>query len=386
MIDITIIVILSIILTGIILIGYPFFIYILSKLNGKYPKKKNIEPSLTLIIPTYNEKNIIMNKINNTLELDYPSDKLEIIFIDSASNDGTTDIIRQACINKRYSFIYQDTRKGKASAINVILKRINNELVGISDADAILPKDSLKKIVMVFNDPTVGAATLRYKLGGNSFLTKLASVFFKIFRENVNYLESVVDSASFFPGELYVFRRSLISEIEKSVVADDVYVPLKVRKQGYRSIVISDTFAIHFIPEGITHTFNQRRRTTYGILNASSMFKDMLFNIKYGYFGCIIFPSSFLRIIFLPFILLLMEFSFIYYILSMKMMTIFYIGIIFSILIFLLIINKKWDILIFPFIMQFAITLGVIDFLFKNNKHVLWTKGNKAKSVKKYFI
>ena len=113
-------------------IGYPIFLLFASKLfRKKHLISEGYMPKVTLMIMSYNEAKVIEKKIKNSLELDYPKDKLEIFVVDSASNDSTQDIVRK--YSKDVKLIEQSERKGKASAINYRKYLTNEEISNLID-------------------------------------------------------------------------------------------------------------------------------------------------------------------------------------------------------------------------------------------------------------
>src|SRR5215813_2194624 len=139
-------------------IGYPALLFLLSRNYGRIVRKAKIIPSLSIIIAAYNEEQDIARKIEETLALEYPKEKLEIIVASDCSNDRTDEIVRryseQGVILHR-----RPERLGKTSAQNHAVKIATREILIFSDATTYYEKDALRQIVRSFADPEVGAVT-----------------------------------------------------------------------------------------------------------------------------------------------------------------------------------------------------------------------------------
>jgi cellulose synthase/poly-beta-1,6-N-acetylglucosamine synthase-like glycosyltransferase len=367
-----------------LLLGYPITIYILSRMVSKKTCKEDIAPTVTLVIPCYNENHVIREKIENTRLIDYPRNSLEIVVVDSASTDGTGKTLREISNQYDIKLIEQTKREGKAAAINVALRKVTSEIVVLTDADAFLGRDVIRKMVRNFADPTVGAVVARYKMEGSSLLSKLVSLLFSIFREKVRHYESNIDSASFFTGELLAYRRVLVEAIDENAVADDQFILLKIRQKGYRCVTEPASEVLEYIPDQARQTFQHRRRTMYGTLYVSAMFKDLLFRRKYGFFGCYIFPMSIARIVLLPVACFFFEISLLYLLASVSMNFLVVVAIILLCLLVLSFAFRRNAIpsIFSVLILQTAMILGIVDFLTGNPKHRVWSKLKKSHSTR----
>src|SRR6056297_709804 len=129
------------------LFGYPFIIFLIRKLKKQYKKeipKEIYYPTATMICPAYNEEDEIGEKIDTFLQVNYPKDKIKLIVVSDDSTDKTNKIVKQYA--KKYNnieLVVQKPRAGKPSAHNLIEKKIESEVVFLSDATALLKEDSL---------------------------------------------------------------------------------------------------------------------------------------------------------------------------------------------------------------------------------------------------
>src|ERR1044072_687619 len=134
-------------------VGYGFVLYLMVKIKKLFGSRKkaftdsNFEPAVTLFIAAYNEKDYVAAKMKNSLELDYPKDKLEIVWVTDGSDDGTPEL---ACQFPEATVYHLPERNGKIGAMNRGMKFITTPIVVFSDANTMLGKESIRRIVKLF--------------------------------------------------------------------------------------------------------------------------------------------------------------------------------------------------------------------------------------------
>lgn len=289
--------------------GYFFLVLILARTKEKKIRKtEDFAPFISILIPCYNVASSIDHKMANTLEIDYPKDKFEIIAVESGSTDDTYSILLKYANQRKIRLLRQPQRLGKSSAINRGLPACNGDIIVMTDADATLEKKGLKELVKNFADGSVGAVVGNVTLiSGKSMVSRMNQAFYRIFRQKLRELESRFDSVSFWSGELCAFRKSLLERVEEDIINDDRYIFLKIRSKGYRCVSEPLAHVYEKDAENVKGQMNHKRRTTAGTIQGTLRFKHMLFNTKYGFFGMLIFPAHFLRIILIPILLLIIE-------------------------------------------------------------------------------
>jgi|SRR5271157_4529514 len=212
---------------------------------------ENYSPAVTLIVATYNEANVILNKMRNITELDYPTDKLEVIIVDSASTDGTPRIIKEYLKNNKPPFktflIEEDQREGKAKALNHALQQASGTIVATSDADCIWTRDSLRKAMKYMSDDNIAAVCGQEVLlnPNDSSATRTESQhrnFFNLIRLG----ESKIDSTIAFEGALALYKRKLLQRFDED--CDDSGSALNLVQLGYRTIMVPDAFFLNPFP------------------------------------------------------------------------------------------------------------------------------------------
>ncbi len=137
--------------------GYPLLVWLVSRLFPKTVKRAAIEPFVTVLITAYNEEKDIRRKLENTLEIDYPREKFEILVASDGSTDKTDEIVKTFA-EKGVKLFRQEGRKGKTYTQNEAVKRANGEIILFSDATTFYQKDVLREILPNFADENIGCA------------------------------------------------------------------------------------------------------------------------------------------------------------------------------------------------------------------------------------
>jgi biofilm PGA synthesis N-glycosyltransferase PgaC len=370
----------ALILFVIIHFGYLFLVLILARVKRKEIRKdESFTPFISILIPCYNVGSVIDRKIKNTLEIDYPKDKFEIIVVESGSTDNTHSILCRYATQGEIELARQPQRLGKSSAINFGLGLCKSDIVVMTDADASLEENAVKKLVENFADEKVGAAVGNLTLvSGKSMTSRMNHLFYKIFRQKLRELESKFDSASFWSGELCAFRKSLLERLDEDIINDDRYILLKIRSRGYRCISEALSHVYEKDAEDVSGQIHHKRRTTAGTIQGTLRFKHMLCNPKYGLFGMLIFPAHIFRVTLLPILLLIIEilcpFAIIVFISSFAGATWLAVAVIALALLSLFGKGRRLlSLLFYAVLVQIGIIGGILDSVFKR-QDVLWKK------------
>ena len=212
-------------------LGYPLILVVLGILFGKKIKKEEITPSASLIIPAYNEEKVIQKKIENSLELDYPKEKLEII-VASESNDKTNEIVKEYRDKGVKLFAYLG-REGKDYTVYRTIPKCRGEIVVFTDANGMFKKDALKKLVRNFADPKIGCVSgeLKYINPQKVSIGESERLYWK-YEIFIKKLENKNQSVLGVNGSIYALRKKLYSPLSK-YRGGDFDLPIKVAQQGY---------------------------------------------------------------------------------------------------------------------------------------------------------
>jgi cellulose synthase/poly-beta-1,6-N-acetylglucosamine synthase-like glycosyltransferase len=244
------------------------------------------------------------------MEQDYPKNKIKLIIVDSASEDTTASLI-ESFIRENglsdFEFIKEPERKGKASALNGVLKHCVGEVVVITDADACWEKDTLRRIVLHFSNPNIGAVTGRQVLlNPNQNLSTKVERTYRFFFDVLRLGESCIDSTPIFNGPLMAFRSNLLEPIPEDTIADDSQLAVKIRKKGFKSIYDPSAVFYEYAPFSYKSRFSQKLRRGQGLIQLFFREREVMFNSSYEKFGTIIFPAEFFMHIISPALLFLL--------------------------------------------------------------------------------
>lgn len=279
----------------------PFGLYILymSGVAKKRPWNIKIdetyEPSISIVIPTYNEEGIITRKLENVAQIDYPVQKIELIVVDSASRDNTVQLVEEwgkKHENIKLKMIQQSTRRGLVNAIIEGLGVATGEIFIKTDADCMLYPDSIKKALKYLPDPSVGSVAGHHVIVSKKETLSVKSE--KTYREFYALLrigESKLFGTVLYEGELMLLKRDLITSIgfDKEVGGDDVATALRLAANGYRAITAEDSFFIEQTPYTWAEKFNQKIRRGRHVSQALWKYK-FLINRKRTIFHSLILP------------------------------------------------------------------------------------------------
>ncbi len=257
-------------------------------------------PSLTVLIPAYNEEKVISRTIETVLEASYP-DK-EIIVIDDGSKDQTYRIATSYC-NRGVKVIHRPNG-GKATALNHGLLFASGEIIVIVDADSQICKNTLVELVKPFRNPEVAAVAGNIKvLNRRNLLTNCQAL---EYIASINIYRRALDvfgSVTVVPGALGAYRRQVMQSngfYDPDTLVEDFDVTIKALKTG--QIVQASTSAVSYTeaPRTIKDLFKQRLRWYRGNFQAMWKHRDVLFNPRYGFLQRLSFPHMVISMIFLP--------------------------------------------------------------------------------------
>ena len=255
--------------SAIFLLVYPYVVYppllgLLARLNARRAgeaARLNGVPSVTLVVSAYNEADVIDRKITNSLAIDYPRNRLEVLVVSDASDDGTDDIV-QAWQGRdaRIQLVRQEERLGKTSGLNLAIGNAHGEVVVFSDANAMYRTDALRKLVRHFADPEVGyvVGAQLYNAGGNSEATASEGLYWRL-ELMLKRLESRFDSVVGGDGAIYAIRRRLFWPLQPDDINDFVN-PLQIVAEGYRGLFDPEAVCTEDAAEGFAKEFRRKRR------------------------------------------------------------------------------------------------------------------------------
>lgn len=265
--------------------GYGLILYLLSviKRPSRVPAALPPEdlPWVTLVVAAYNEEAFIREKIDNTLKLDYPPEKLSIFFVTDGSTDATPAIVRQY---SQIQLFHEPERRGKIHAVNRVMKFVRSPVVIFSDANTLLNREAVKSIVRHYHDPAVGGVSGEKRIfrnakdnasgAGEGLYWKYES-FLK--RKDAE-VYSVVGAA----GELFSIRTNLYEPPPENTIIEDFILSLAIAARGYRFAYEPEAYAVEPASLSVEEEWKRKVRITAGGFQAMRMLTTLLNPVKHG--------------------------------------------------------------------------------------------------------
>jgi biofilm PGA synthesis N-glycosyltransferase PgaC len=189
-------------------------------------------PSAVLVIPAFNEADVIGAKVREALSLDYAPGRLRVIVVTDGSDDGTADIVSRI---PSVLHLHQPVRRGKAAAMNHALAHADEaEIVCFSDANTRVAPDALLRMVEWFRDPAVGAVAGEKRVRREEGSPVSGESAYWRYESLMKALDAGMHSAVGAAGELFCVRRALLEYIPEDTLLDDLHVSLNICLKGYR--------------------------------------------------------------------------------------------------------------------------------------------------------
>jgi cellulose synthase/poly-beta-1,6-N-acetylglucosamine synthase-like glycosyltransferase len=254
-------------------IGYGILLYLLVKIkNLFFPKQKfdlNYEPTVTLVVPCFNEADYIEEKIKNSLQLEYPKDKLQLIFISDGSNDDTPQRIQKY---NEVLALHENARNGKAAAMNRAMQFVKGEIVVFCDANTDINPEAIREMVKHYANPSVGAVT-----GEKRIITKDKEnasgagegIYWK-YESFLKQLDSDFYTIVGAAGELMSYRKSLYTELPKDTLLDDLMQSMQIALDGYRVIYEKNAYAAETASANVGEELKRKIRIAAGAWQSMS--------------------------------------------------------------------------------------------------------------------
>ncbi len=285
----------------IIILLFVFFALFLYKplldrfVQGRSLNRKQQVPSISVIIPAYNEERYIVRKIQNIKALDYPKNKLEIIVVDNGSTDKT-----QALVKKMHVKLLTSER-GKHNALRIGIQHAKYSIVALTDADTTLSKNALRSSVQLLHGNVAAVGLHTEVLQKDLFYWKEKKQYhtddwYK------RYKEGVLDSCCSLDGKFILSHKRYLQPFMERSFFDDFEITLALRKQGLRSVIDNQATVYEECPLSLYYELKQiRRRIGLGIrILLKPEYLSLFCNKKYGFFGLFILPFRRFLPAFLP--------------------------------------------------------------------------------------
>jgi cellulose synthase/poly-beta-1,6-N-acetylglucosamine synthase-like glycosyltransferase len=372
-------------------LGYGLVLFLMVKLKRLFVKVKITEvayddlPHITMLIAAYNEEDYAVQKVENTLSLNYPSDKLHQLWVTDGSTDSTPALLAKY---DGIEVLHKPERAGKIAAMNRGVKFVKTPIVVFSDANTLLGRESMMKIAQMFSNPKTGCVSGEKRIfnadseaassAGEGIYWKYESTLKRWDAE----LHSVVGAA----GELFAIRTELFEDVEPDTLLDDFIISLRVAMKGYKIDYDPDAYAIESASANVKEELKRKVRIAAGGIQSVVRLYPLLNIFKYGMLSFqyishrvlrwTITPLALLAILILNIILAPQS---LFFLILLLLQVLFYLAAITG----WILENKKLKVklLFVPyyfFIMNYAVYAGLIRYL-KKSQSVNWERAKRAK-------
>jgi cellulose synthase/poly-beta-1,6-N-acetylglucosamine synthase-like glycosyltransferase len=262
------------------------------------PVREEALPAVTLIIPAYNEELHLAERIANLGQLDYPRDRMQVVFVSDGSTDRTNDMLT-AVDEPTIKTVLLPARSGKAQALNEAVAHARHDIFVFSDASTLFAPDALRRLVRHFADPGVGVVCGALRFNGGGEFTQTEGVYWR-YEMMLRLMEARLGATLTASGAIYALRRDCYRPLRADDVIDDFVVPMRARGLGYRVVFDPEAEAVDFAGASVKEEFTRRVRLAVGSFKALGE----LSRIPVNALTCVAFVSHKVLRWILPFLLI----------------------------------------------------------------------------------
>ncbi|MCG8475108.1 MAG: glycosyltransferase family 2 protein [Cytophagales bacterium] len=372
-------------------IGYGILLWILKTGKQIFSKRKSYDlkelPKVSFVVAAYNEEDCILDKIRNTFLLDYPKEKLQLVFVSDGSTDRTPELIRQF---PEINHLHVDERGGKIAAIHRAMKIVTAPIVVFSDANTSLNKDAILKIAWHYADPMVGAVAGEKRVQSAADANAASSEgFYWKYESTLKQWDSELHSVVGAAGELFSVRTELYEQVPANAILDDFMISLNVARKGYVVRYAPEAYAVESSSLNAREEYKRKVRIASGGIQSIVWLSDLLNPFRYGTLSFQYVSHRVLRWTITPFALICLYVLSAYFVSSQDSVhwvytTLFYGQSIFYL--FALIggilqdFSLRFKVFFIPYyfvMMNFSVFSGIVRYL-SGAQSVLWEKAKRA--------
>ncbi|CAM2995043.1 glycosyltransferase family 2 protein [Vibrio rarus] len=262
-----------------------------SKRHFKKMRQDELRPTVTFIIPAFNEQQWIADKIRNTASLDYPKHKLSVKIICDGCSDNTAEIakatIQEAiCSDTLFEVIEYQQNQGKVAVINQAMAGVTSDLTVLSDVTALISIDALLIAQEHFSNHKVGVVNGIYTLYSHA---SDGEAQYWQYQSKIKSAEADLATSIGSHGAFYIFRSHLFQPLAANSINDDFILPMRIVQQGYLANYDSKVIATEMEPTPLQHDFARRLRISSGnmqqVITLFSLFHPKFKRIAFAFFS-----------------------------------------------------------------------------------------------------
>ncbi|MEM8559763.1 MAG: glycosyltransferase family 2 protein [Bacteroidota bacterium] len=246
------------------------------------PEVAAYEPEVTLVVAAYNEERDILQKLENSLALDYPREKLRLLFV----TDGSTDRTPQLLLGyPGVQLLHRAGRAGKIAAMNRAMTYVETPIVIFSDANAMLNREAVRHIVKHYADPAVGAVSgeKRIRSADADAASGAGEGLYWRYESALKRLDARLHTVVGAAGELFSLRTDLFHPSEPDTILDDFMLTLRVAEQGYRVAYATDATATELPSATVEDEFKRKVRICAGGFQSIARLTSLLNPVRHGW-------------------------------------------------------------------------------------------------------
>ena len=255
--------------------GYPIIIGLLASIKPNPKWSDDFTPSVTVLIAAHNEEKVIQQKIENTLALDYPREKMQIIIAADGSSDQTVEMVNKF-VNQGVLLSFIPERGGKMAAITRAMQAASGDIVVFSDANNMYDTGAIRKLVSPFSDPAIGAAIGSKLIVEDGRSLSSAEGFYWKYESWIKKSETVVGSCTTAVGEIFAIRRALFNAPKANIINDDRYMVFDLLRRGHRVVYIPEARSFEYVSKSASDELTRRSRMTAGAIQTIAMSASLL--------------------------------------------------------------------------------------------------------------
>jgi cellulose synthase/poly-beta-1,6-N-acetylglucosamine synthase-like glycosyltransferase len=223
-------------------------------------------PTVSLVVPAFNEEKDLPAKLSNLDEIDYRRDRMEVIFVSDGSTDGTDALLAGVC-RPRFRFFRLPSRQGKPGALNRAAAAARGDILVFSDASTILAPDAVRNLVRHFGDPTVGVVCGALGFSRTEESAETEGVYWT-YETALRRMEARIGATLTASGAIYAVRRACFRPLAPDTILEDFLVPMTARRLGYRVLYDPEARARDTAAATVGGEFTRRARLAAGSFRA----------------------------------------------------------------------------------------------------------------------
>ena len=269
-------------------VGYAPLVWALSRLRRWWRPRPDRTvppdddlPAVTLLVAAYNEAGVIDEKLANTRALNYPGEKLNVLFVTDGSTDATPDRLRTA---PGVQCLHRDERAGKMAALHRGMEHVETPIVVFSDANAMLNADALRNLVRHYQDASVGAVAgeKRVRAAGADDASGASEGLYWRYESALRRWDDALHSVVGAAGELFSVRTALFDPISEDTILDDFVLTLRVAARGYRVAYAPDAYATEGPSASLADEMQRKVRIVAGGFQALGRLRELFNPVRHG--------------------------------------------------------------------------------------------------------